>query len=69
MPEEFNNFFGNLSNQFSVVHLNIRSIKKDFQSFKVFLNFINFTFSVICLSEIWWDDLATIKLESQWLEG
>ena len=69
MPEEFNNFFDNLSNQFSVVHLNIRSIKKNFQSFKVFLNLINFTFSVICLPEIWWDDLATIKLESQWLEG
>ena len=26
-----------------------------------FLNLLNFTFSVICLSETWWDDLATIE--------
>ena len=55
MPEEFHNFHSNSLNQFSILHLNIRSIKKFFE------NSINFTFSVICLSETWWDDLATIQ--------
>ena len=59
MPEEFHNFHSNLLNQFSILHLNIRSIKNFFENFKLFLNSINFTFSVICLSETWWDDLAT----------
>ena len=61
MPGELHNFLNSSSNQFSVLHLNIRSIKKNFENFKLFLNPINFTFSVICLSETWWDDLATIK--------
>ena len=61
MPEEFHNFHSNSLNQFSILHLNIRSIKKIFENFKLFLNSINFTFSVIFLSEIWWDDLATIQ--------
>ena len=61
MPEEFHNFHSNSLNQFSILHLNIRSIKKKFENFKLFLNSINFTFSVICLSETWWDDLATIQ--------
>ena len=61
MPGEFHNFLDNSSDQFSVLHLNIRSIKKNFENFKLFLNSINFTFSVICLSETWWDDLATIE--------
>ena len=29
MPEEFHNFHSNLLNQFSILHLNIRSIKKN----------------------------------------
>ena len=61
MPGEFHNFLDNSSDQFSVLYLNIRSIKKNFENFKLFLNSINFTFSVICLSETWWDDLATIE--------
>ena len=61
MPGEFHNFLDNSSDQFSVLHLNIRSIKKNFENFELFLNSINFTFSVICLLETWWDDLATIE--------
>ena len=61
MPGEFHNFLDNSSDQFSVLHLNIRSIKKNFENLKLFLNSINFTFSVKCLSETWWDDLATIE--------
>ena len=34
MPGEFHNFLDNSSDQFSVLHLNIRSIKKNFENFK-----------------------------------
>ena len=61
MPEDFYNFHSNSLNQFSILHLNIRSIKKKIKNFKLLLNSINFIFSVICLSETWWDDLATIQ--------
>ena len=61
MPGEFHNFLDNSSDQFSVLYLNIRSIKKNFENLKLFLDSINFIFSVKCLSETWWDDLATIE--------
>ena len=51
IPGEFHNFLDSSLDQFSVLHLNIRSIKRNFENFKLFLNLINFTFSVICLSE------------------
>ena len=62
IPGEFHNFLDNSLDQFSVLHLSIRSIKKNFENFKLFLNSKNFTFSVICLSETWRDDLATIEI-------
>ena len=57
-PEDFNSAYENESpsNYFSVLHLNIRSIKKNFENFKMFLNSINFTFSIICFSETWLDE-------------
>ena len=45
MSGQSHNFPYNSSRQFSILHLNIR----------------NFTFSVICLSERWWDGLVTIE--------
>ena len=42
-------------NDFSIFHLNIRSIKKFFGNFKLFLSSLNFNFSVICFSETWLD--------------
>ena len=49
-PEDFNSVYEDesSSNYFSMLHLNIRSIKKNF---KMFLNSINFTYSIICFSE------------------
>ena len=38
---------------FSVLHLNIRSMSKNFESFWGFLDSLCFSFSVICLSETW----------------
>ena len=42
----------------SALHLNTRSLKKNFDSFKHFLSSLNFEFSIICFSEIWLDDSA-----------
>ena len=41
--------------------MNIRSIKKNFENFKLLLKYINFTFSVICFSETWLDDLSITR--------
>ena len=38
---------------FSILHLNIRSLQKHFDDFKGFSSHLNFTFKVICLSETW----------------
>ena len=43
-------------NDFSIFHLNIRSIKNVSGNFKVFLSSLNFNFSAICFSETWLDD-------------
>ena len=43
-------------NDFSIFHLNIRSIKIFFGNFKLFLSSLNFNFSVICFSETWLDE-------------
>ena len=38
---------------FSVLHLNVRSMKKNFENFKEFLKNVSVSFSAICLSETW----------------
>ena len=40
-------------NAFSVLHLSIRSMTKNFENFKEFLKNLSFSFSAICLSETW----------------
>ena len=39
-----------------ILHLNIRSIKKNFENFNFFLFSLSFDFSVICFSETWLDE-------------
>ena len=57
-PEEFQDFLEKpAAASFSVLHLNIRSIKKNFENFKKFLSSLGFTFSIICFSETWLDIL------------
>ena len=43
-------------NGFSVLHVNIRNINKNFDTFKNFYSKLNCTFSVICFSESWATD-------------
>ena len=40
-------------NAFSVFHLNIRSMKKNFDNFKELLKNLSVSFSAICLSKTW----------------
>mgnify|MGYP001795064481 FL=1 len=60
--EEHKNINVNGLAEFSILHLNIRSIKKNFENFKLFLSSFSFDFSIICFSETWLDDSF---LESQ----
>ena len=47
--EEFRKFIGSSSHEsFSVLDLNIRSITKNFDNFKLFFSTLGFSFSVIC---------------------
>ena len=41
------------SGSFSLVHLNIRSLRKHYDDLQAFLSVINHSFSFICLSETW----------------
>ena len=62
-PEELKSFLDYSSplNYFSISRLNIRSIKKNFESFKLFLKSIRFTFSVIFVFETWLNDLSITR--------
>ena len=56
-PETLPDYFQNTTNKdFSILHLNIRSLQKHFDDFKSFLSHLNFTFKVTCLSETWLHD-------------
>ena len=57
MPEELQIFLGDeKAENISVLHLNIRSINKNSENFKMFLLNLNFNFSIICFSETWLND-------------
>ena len=47
------NFKDFSKNSFSVLHLNVRSINKNFEAFTEFYSKLNHIFSVICFSETW----------------
>ena len=54
VPDEVRDQLKSLQlNSFSVLHLNIRSMKKHFEAFQDFIESLNFKFSAICLSETW----------------
>ena len=57
LPEDFHDSLEKtVTSYFSVFHLYIRSMKKNFESFKTFLSPLDFTFSIIRFSETWCDD-------------
>ena len=51
---ETKTFVSNIdSKSFTILHLNIRSMKKNFDIFQEFFKDLKFNFSAICLSEAW----------------
>ena len=49
-------YFQNNNKDFSILHLNIRSLQKHFNDFKSFLSHLNFLSKIICLSKTWLHD-------------
>ena len=49
------------SESFTFLHLNIRFMKKNFESFQEFFKDLKFNFSAICLSETWCESIDAIK--------
>ena len=59
LSEEFQKLSGISSHDsFSILHLIIRSIKKNFHNFKLFFSTLGFSFSIICFSETWPDEVG-----------
>ena len=53
-PKDFNSKFKDYTqHSFSVLHLNTRSLSKNFGSFKELINLLSFKFSIVCFSETW----------------
>ena len=53
----------------SVLHLNIRSVSKNFESFKELYNLLSFKFSIVCFSETWSEDEKVNENSLYQLEG
>ena len=49
------------SESFTVLHLNIRSLKTFFESFQEFFKDLKFNFSAICLSDTWCESIDATK--------
>ena len=56
-------------NSFKIIHLNIRSLPKNFDNFKRFLSETSHDFSVICLSETWCTNESFNKNSNFLIEG
>ena len=57
------------SNSFSVLHVNIRSMQKNFEKFQEFFKTLKFNFSAVCLSETLCDSLDSTKNSNYRLHG
>ena len=64
LPEEFQKFIDSSSHDsFSILYLNIRSIKKNFDNFELFFSTLGLSFSVICFSETWLNEVGNSLYE------
>ena len=57
------------SESITVLHLNIRSMKKNFEIFQEFFKDLKFNFSAICLSETWCESIDPTKKSNYKLNG
>ena len=69
-PDNFSgNFKDFMENSFSVLHLDIRSLNNNFESFAELYKSLSFKFSIICFSETWSNDENLDKNSLFQLEG
>ena len=69
-PDNFSgNFKDFTENSFSVLHLDIRSLNNNFESFAELYKSLSFKFSIICFSETWSNDENLSKNSRFQLEG
>ena len=54
----------NSVNDFSVLNINIRSLQKNFETFKSFYKSLNYLFDIICITETWEDPRQPISTNS-----
>ena len=67
---ETKTFVSNIdSESFTVLHLYIRSTKKNFESFQELFKDLKFNFSAICLSETWCESVDATKNSDYILNG
>ena len=55
VDDEFNNMIENKSieNNFSLIHINARSLSKNFEHLNIYLTSLSHIFSVIAVTEMW----------------
>ena len=63
-PNEFNIKF-NEHNGLSILHLNARSLQKNFEKNSEFISTIQISFSIIAVSEIWITDVPLLPFETE----
>ena len=69
-PKDFKSKFkGYTENSFSVLHLNIRTLGKNFESSKDLYNLLSFKFNIVCFSETWSKDKKVNENSLYQLEG
>ena len=68
-PKDFRSKFKIIPKTLSVLHLNIRSLSKNFESFKELYNLLSFKFCMVCFSEIWSKDEKVNETSLYQLEG
>ena len=65
LPEELQKFLGHDKDEnVSILNLNIRSINKKFENFKMFLSNLNFSYRIICFSDTWLNDSMNCRVMS-----
>ena len=58
LPNEFKKIFVQTGNDFSILHVNARSICKIFDTVKELLFITQYKFSMICVTETWLNDTS-----------
>ena len=59
--DKFNNSFQYENGSLNIIHINIRSMRKNIDNFVAFLETLKFKFQVLCFSETWLNEIRVIE--------